>query len=357
MNSPLVSVVIASYNHAPFIEDCLRSALAQTVPGGLEIVVTDDGSVDGTAQRVAQLAAEQASQPAVPQIHLHTFANNLGACAAMNDAIARARGRYIAVLNSDDQFLPDKLHRQVQFLEQYPAIGAVFGWPRFVDEQGQAFDDAAHKDHAVFHQANRNRHQWLRHFFDEGNALCHPTVMLRRAVYERVGLYDPRLAQVPDLDMWIRVCMQFDIHVLPEPLTVFRIRDQQQNASAARPEVVVRDAWERARVLRHYLRLTAADFARVFPDLACQDSATDSAQAQALARYALTRPYPFWHRFALDAWFDSLPDGNAAVPVDPQAHRQFIAATGATDLHRIYPNLQAGTTSHANASTPVSESP
>ncbi len=331
--SPLVSVVIASYNHAPFVQQCLHSVLAQDLPN-LEIVVTDDGSQDNTAELVAQMAAQAGRTP----IHLHRFAQNRGACLALNDAIGRARGAFIAVLNSDDYFLPGKLQRQLDFLQQQPQLGAVFGWPAFVDERGAAFLDAAHKDHAVFHQPNRSRQQWLRHFFDHGNALCHPTVMLRREVYDTVGLYDPRLAQVPDLDQWIRVCMRFDIHVLPEAMTAFRIRDQLQNASAARPEVVIRDAWERGRILRHYLRLSATELEQVFPEFAGQSGTP----AEKLARYALTLPYPFFQRFALDAWFDALPDGLASAPEalarDPAAWRRFISATGAHDLHRIYPS-------------------
>jgi glycosyltransferase involved in cell wall biosynthesis len=334
--APLISVVIASYNHAPFIQNCLSSVLAQDIDE-LEILVTDDGSQDNTAALVAVMATDQATRPASPQIHLRTFAQNQGACAAMNDAIRRARARFIAVLNSDDQFLPGKLLKQLAFMAQHPEVGAVFGWPTFIDEQGQPFADASHKDHDVFHQSNRSRQQWLRHFFDHGNALCHPTVMLRREVYDTVGLYDPRLAQVPDLDQWIRVCMHFDIHVLPEPLTAFRIRDQQQNASAARPEVVIRDAWERARILRHYLKLAPADLAQAFPEFAAQSGTP----AEQLARHALTLPYPFFHRFALDAWFDALPDGGkpgqAPPPPDPTAWRRFIVATGTHDLHRLYP--------------------
>ena len=341
----LISVVIASFNHAPFVQSCLRSVLQQGIDN-LEILVTDDGSQDATAQLVAQLATQQAAKPASPQIHLQAFAQNQGACAAMNDAIGRARGKYIAVLNSDDQFLPGKLQRQVAFLQQHPAVGAVFGWPAFIDEHGAPFADDSHKDHAVFHQPNRPRQQWLRHFFDHGNALCHPTAMLRREVYDTVGLYDPRLAQVPDLDQWIRVCMHFDIHVLPEPLTAFRIRDQQQNASAARPEVIIRDAWERARILRHYLTLPADHFAQVFPELVNQIGT----QTERLANYALSLPYPFYHRFALDAWFDALPDGQfmqSTQLADPTAWQRFIAATATVDLHRLMqPPTQGGRTSH-----------
>ena len=336
-SGPLVSVVVASYNHAPFVADCLRSALSQGIDP-LEIIVTDDGSTDSTAEQIAALAN--------PRIHLHRFAQNRGACVALNDAIRRSRGRYIAVLNSDDLFLPGKLRRQLQHLQQNPRVGAVFGWPAFINEQGQPFDDPSHKDHAVFHQPNRSRHQWLRHFFDQGNALCHPTALIRREVYQTVGLYDPRLAQVPDLDQWIRVCMRYDIHVLPEPLTAFRIRSQQQNASAARPEVVRRDAWERACTLRHYLQLPPAQLLQIFPEFAAGHPASLTEQ---LARHALGLDTPFHQRFALDAWFQALPPGGhldhhdrasqAARQLahsDPTAWQRFIAASGATDPHRIH---------------------
>ena len=335
-SEPLVSVVVASYNHAHFVADCLRSALSQGIDP-LEIIVTDDGSTDSTAEQIAALAN--------PRIHLHRFAQNRGACVALNDAIRRSRGRYIAVLNSDDLFLPGKLRRQIDFLEHNPQVGAVFGWPSFIDEQGQPFHDPAHKDHAVFHQPNRGRHQWLRHFFDQGNALCHPTALIRREVYQTAGLYDPRLAQVPDLDQWIRVCMRYDIHVLPEPLTAFRIRSQQQNASAARPEVVRRDAWERACTLRHYLQLPPAQLLQIFPEFADHPASL----TEQLARHALGLGTPFHQRFALDAWFQALPPGGhldhhdrasqAARQLahsDPTAWQRFIAASGATDPHRIH---------------------
>ncbi len=325
---PLISVVIASFNHASYVQDSVRSVLAQNEPS-LEIVITDDGSTDATVQQIQALEH--------PCIQLNVFPENRGACAALNDAIGRSRGRYIAILNSDDLFLPGKLRKQLTYLEQHPPIAAVFGLPAFINEQGEPYSDPSHKDSQVFKAANRPRHQWLRHFFELGNALCHPTVMIRRTAYNTVGLYDPRLAQVPDLDQWIRLCMDHEIHVLHEPLTAFRIRDQQQNASAARPEVVIRDAWERAYILRHYLRLSEANLLKVFPEFAHQSGTV----AEKLAQHALKRDYPFFHRFALDAWFNELPDGTSpshpGASPDPTACRRFITAVGAHDLHRIYP--------------------
>lgn len=329
---PLVSVVIASYNHAPFVQASIESALRQEGVASLEVIVTDDGSTDGTPARVAEMSDTRVS--------LRTFSENRGACVALNDAIRRAQGKFIAVLNSDDLFMPGKLQRQIAYLDRHPEVAAVFAWPTLIDDQGNSFSDAAHKDFSVFRQANRPRHQWLRHFFDHGNALCHPTALLRREVYVDVGLYDPRLAQVPDLDMWIRLSLAHDIHVIQEPLLAFRIRAAGQNASAGNPANIRRDAWERAYLLRHYLRLNEADRSAVFPEL----TNLTGGWAERLARYALNFDAPFYLRFALDAWYGALPDGGrlgtaAETPqeaADPTAWRRLLAANGAADPHRLY---------------------
>lgn len=320
MNStPLVSVVIASYNHAAYVQDCIGSVLSQTLQD-FEIVITDDGSTDDTVARIRALNDSR--------IRLEVLPQNAGACIAFNKAIRRARGRYIAILNSDDCFLPHKLRQQVDFLQAHPQIGAVFAYPQLINETGDPFADAGHKDFSVFQVENRDRYGWLRHFFDKGNCLCHPSVLIRRECYEQVGLLDARLAQVPDLDFWIRLTCRFEIHVLPETLLSFRIREQQQNASAGRPEVIVRDLWERQRILRHYLGWDPDTFAAVFPEYRQQlgEHTTD----QLLARHALSLGTPFHIGFGLDTWFAILqPDGSGPQYLD------FIGHTGGLDLHHV----------------------
>ena len=327
---PLVSVVVASYKHQDYVQACLQSVLSQDFQD-FEIVITDDGSTDHT---VAQIQAIQDKR-----IHLKVLPQNSGACIALNDAILRSRGKFVAVLNSDDFFLPGKLSKQMVFLQAHPDVGAVFGLPSFVNEKGQVVEVPAHRDNDAFKATHKNRHQWLRYFFDEGNALCHPTVLIRRELYQQLGLYDPRLAQVPDLDMWIRVATRTQIAVLPQALTAFRVRDGMMNASAGRPEVIVRDAWERAHILRHYLGMSDPELKQIFPEF----SAHAEPLATQLAKYALGKPYPFFHRFALDAWFNSLP--SAQLPQSmlqlqttrPSAWQEFIQQTGLFDLHKIQP--------------------
>jgi glycosyltransferase involved in cell wall biosynthesis len=133
--TPKISVVMASYNHAAFVRQAVESALNQSFTD-LEVVITDDGSRDGTADVIRGLTD--------PRIRLEVLPENRGACLAVNGALARARGDYVAVLNSDDFFLPGKLERQAAFLEAHPEIGAVFGQPHFVDERGRPFANPSH---------------------------------------------------------------------------------------------------------------------------------------------------------------------------------------------------------------------
>lgn len=321
---PRVSVIVASYNHASYIKAAIQSVLNQTWQD-FEIIITDDGSVDETPSLVLELKD--------PRINLSVFDENRGACIAMNACISRARGEYIAVLNSDDLFAPDKLERQVAYLDQNPTIGGVFSWPSLIDERGKEFLDESHKDYLVFDVQNRSRADWLHHFFYHGNCLCHPTLMIRRACYDRIGCYDERLAQVPDLDFWIRLCSECDIHVVTERLTFFRIRDHLQNASAARIDVQIRDLWERQKLYFHYLSLNEGLFKEVF----CKDidrlGINGVSLPIKLALLAIDAGSPHHQAFALDLLFNVLGDKKNGR--NELAASEFIRLTAACDLRGL----------------------
>lgn len=278
---PKVSVVMASYNHGPFVGEAIRSVLSQSFTD-LELVITDDGSRDDTA-KVARGFVDS-------RIKFHAFEQNRGACVAMNDAIRRSSGQYVAVLNSDDYFLPGKLGRQVAFLDAHPKTGAVFGLPRFVDETGRALSKRRHSFSGVFTAENRTRREWLRRFFSHGNCLCHPTVMLRRSCYDVIGLFDPLLMQLPDLDMWVRLCLGYEIHILPEELTAFRVLGSEGNVSAPALENRARAAWEHAYVLKHYAAIPDAELRDVFSDISTFSSSTNPKIELALEAVRAERP-------------------------------------------------------------------
>jgi glycosyltransferase involved in cell wall biosynthesis len=234
---PRVSVVVPCYNHEPFVVSAINSVLDQTMPD-FELIVVDDGSADGSMRAVASLSD--------PRLRVYCLDQNQGAAACLNFAIQQARSEFVAVLNSDDMWEPHKLERQLEVFEERPEIGAVFTGARFIDESGLPLPpERVPRWNDVFRQPNRTRAQWLRYFFENGNALCHPSVLIRRAFYAEHGLYDNRMRQLPDLDRWITLVKHYPVVVLgDEDLVRFRLLASEQNASSSSRANVVRGLHE-----------------------------------------------------------------------------------------------------------------
>jgi glycosyltransferase involved in cell wall biosynthesis len=312
--NPQVSIVVKSYNHAAYVGETICSILDQSFQD-FEIVVTDDGSTDGTPDVVRSFADSR--------IRLDVFAKNRGISAAMNACIARANGEFIAILNSDDFALPGRLQRQVDFLRENPDVAGVFGLPRTVDEHGEPI--ANFVDFTVpFSLPDLSRTMVLRQFFFHCNFLCAPTAMIRRAAYAKVGSYDPRLTNLQDFDMWIRLCTDHEIHVLREELTAYRVRAGNRNMSAPRRDTLLRAEFEWSQILRHY-RAMRSEFLR---DIFASDLAANRLDAAGphefwLAELAFTSPHRAHQLFALQTMFEA-----ANCDAD---HRRLRDVMGAVD--------------------------
>lgn len=302
--SPAISIVIPSYNHEQFVGDTLTSVLNQSF-ADFEIVITDDGSTDGTVEAIREFSD--------PRIDLHLLKKNKGAVVALNSSIRRSRGEFICYLSSDDNFLPGKLERQINFLRKHRDVTATFGIPNFIDERGLplAIENQFNRDifHAPFNEHLVSREDWLRRFFLHGNCLCHPAMMIRRSAYDEIGLYDPRLANLPDFDMWVRLCMNHKIHVSAEEVTSMRIRDNSLNMSTPNSVHVIRANMEFFQILKHYNSLSREEIGRIFSDEIQKNSlAGIGNRAVLLAELALLSPRPFHKLFGLDTMFQHISE-------------------------------------------------
>ncbi len=220
---PTVSVIMPTYNHAAFVGQAIASVLAQR-DVDFELIISDDGSTDETRDVVAAIKDER----------ITFFPNtvNRGACVVTNELINHASGEFIALINSDDFWAEDdKLAYQVNILRENPKIGASFGRARFVDKAGEPMDKASFPTGSVFDQENRSQGLWLRRFFDLGNCICHPTMLIRKACYDELDLYSNRMRQLPDFEMWVRLVKRYDIHISDRTLINFRIMPGE-NASS-----------------------------------------------------------------------------------------------------------------------------
>jgi sugar O-acyltransferase (sialic acid O-acetyltransferase NeuD family) len=333
-HEPVVSVLMASFNHETYVAEAIQSALDQTLRD-LELVIVDDGSTDGTVGAIRSFHD--------PRIRFTSLDRNHGLAVAKRRALAMATGTYVAILNSDDAFLPDKLEKQVRVLQDHPEMGAVFTGVEVIDETGCPFRREDHPYTEIFKQPNRSRAEWLRHFFYRGNCLCAPSVLMHRKRLLEIGYLDRRFRQLADLDLWIRMCFRHPIHIHPEALTRFRARDGDANASAPTPEARVRDFWEYSRLLRHYLRIpNEEELIRIFPQAAGYiepDAPLDAdGIAYVVARLALDHGGQRWEYFALDALFELLDGDARAARIHERfefGYRELIELTGRSDVFRL----------------------
>lgn len=257
MFRPEVSVLIASYNHGKYIEKTIESVLQQTFTD-FEIVLTDDGSQDDTMERLAKIKDRR--------LRVFRFHENRGASEAYNHCLSKARGKYLANLSSDDLWLPEKLSLQVQFLRENPKVESVFSTAEIIDESNQVIRDNQEPYVRIFQQKNRTREEWLRFFFENGNCLCHPSVLTRRGLYEKTQVSETRFRQLPDFNLWVRICMDREIHILQNPLVQFRIFQNSSNASGINLNNQIRLENEMRVVFKHYLKMKDMETVeKVFP--------------------------------------------------------------------------------------------
>lgn len=199
---PLVSVVVPAYNAASTVERALASIWCQQVP--LEAIIVDDGSTDDTRRVVEQVGTTD--------MRLLSLEQNSGAAEARNRAIRLARGRYVAFLDADDEWLPGKLERQVEVLETCPGCSLVS-----CDVVVQWLDGRRTNYHDTVRVTEGNQ-AWKALL--RGNFIPTPTVMVRRADLLRLGGFNRSLPYAEDLDLWIRLALEGEVRVLPMPLAV-----------------------------------------------------------------------------------------------------------------------------------------
>jgi glycosyltransferase involved in cell wall biosynthesis len=196
---PLVSIVIPTYNRAASLVRALDSVLAQTYPAW-EVLIVDDASTDDTAGRIAPYLGDR--------VALHRRPRNGGATAARNAGIALARGAYVAFLDSDDEWLPEKLARQVALFQAGPPdLGLVYaGLWQLVDGRPPVAVPPRQRGRVYDALRWRNR---------IGTA---SGVMVRRDLLRALGGFDERLSACEDWDLWLRIARDWQVDAIEEPL-------------------------------------------------------------------------------------------------------------------------------------------
>ena len=214
---PLVSVIIPVYNGETYVADAIRSALGQTYQA-LECVVIDDGSTDGTVSRVREFGE------AVRLVEKE----NAGVSSARNAGAAIARGEYLAFLDSDDVWLPDKIEAQIELFQEQPDLGLTYTGYWIVDEALQHIrvvgvpdpDDAVRNVVAL----------------EPPGIHIALTGVMPASIFQGLGGFDERLSTSADLDLACRIATRHEVHGVAKPHAQYRQHSGQMRHDTGRME-------------------------------------------------------------------------------------------------------------------------
>ena len=214
MNRKPVSIVIPTYNRSEFLKESIASVLDQTCRD-FELIIVDDGSTDNTLEI---LSAYKNSIVTIAGKHE-------GPSAARNRGIRAASGEFIAFLDSDDLWMPDKLLKQMDFFRSNPGAMVCQTEEIWIRNGTRVNSRKIHKKYSG----------WI---FEKCLPLCivsPSAVMIHREVFNNIGLFDESLPACEDYDLWLRIAPHYPIHLIDEPLVVKRgghIDQQSRTVSA-----------------------------------------------------------------------------------------------------------------------------
>jgi glycosyltransferase involved in cell wall biosynthesis len=213
MGKPEISVIIPLYNHENYIERTIQSVLEQSFQD-FEIVIVDDGSTDNSVALVKEIEDSR--------IRLYCQENH-GAPNTLNTGITHARGRYVAILNSDDIFAKERLEKCYQLIEADPAIDIVCTGVQCIDDSDQALHQI--RSAPLYHNRGKRSHEDqvvpLDLFAD--NFLISPSnIFCSISLVNRISPFR-ELRYCHDWDFFLRTSFESHLRLLPEPLLEYRI--------------------------------------------------------------------------------------------------------------------------------------
>lgn len=206
MSEPLVSIITPIYNGERYLLEAIESALAQTYQN-FELLLVNDGSTDSSAEII---------RPFLKDLRIiYIEQKNAGVAAARNTAIKQAKGKYIGFLDQDDLWLNNKLEVQIAALEQDGSIALVHSRQDCIDVHGNKID-----------------YDWItgvsgycfRDMFKR-NRIAVLTVLIRKTIIDKIGLFNEQLPGADDYEMWLRVTLKYPIKYIDQSLVFYRFHD------------------------------------------------------------------------------------------------------------------------------------
>ena len=204
MKNPKVTVLMSVYNGEKYLQEAIDSILGQTFKD-FEFLIINDGSTDKTGEILKSYND--------PRIKIINNEKNIGLTKSLNIGLRIAKGEYIARQDADDISMPERLEKEVEFLEQNRNVGLVGTDYLFINEKGKVIH--------IVKCLNGSRE--LKAKLLEGNQFGHGSVMLRRECIDKVGVYREEFKFAQDYDFCLRIAEMYDVANISEPLYKWRI--------------------------------------------------------------------------------------------------------------------------------------
>jgi len=227
----LISVIIPVYNGEKTIRETIESVLNQTF-SDFELIVINDGSQDLTLDIIANIEDTRLKIFSYP---------NAGQAVSRNRGFSHASGEFIAFLDADDLWIPDKLESQLKALQEHPNAAVAYSWTNFIDEMG----------HYLCNSSNRTvngdayAELLLYNFLDSGS-----NPLIRRQALAQVGGFDKELVPAEDWDMYLRLAARYHFVAVPLPQILYRVSTNSQSTNVSKLEavsvMVLEQAYKRA---------------------------------------------------------------------------------------------------------------
>jgi glycosyltransferase involved in cell wall biosynthesis len=239
---PKVSVIIPTHNRERYLRRAIQSVLEQSFQD-FEIIIVDDASSDDTPQMVQTIGE--------PRIRYFRHDNNRGEAGSRNTGVQNAVGEYIAFLDDDDAWLPQKLARQVYLLDNTPLqVGAVYTSFLMIDWETAR----------VLGKWKAEKRGNIYSDLSEQNWIGIPsTVLLRRQCFEKVGLFDETVEFGLDYDMWVRVARLYEFEIVEEPMVHRALNHERLSKNH---ELVLKGAESKLRKYAEYFSLNRKAYSR-----------------------------------------------------------------------------------------------
>lgn len=251
---PLVSVLLTSYNHLPYLAPCVEGLLAQTLTD-FEVLVLDDGSTDGSRDWLRERLGGD------PRVRFAFSDANLGTYGALNHGLDSSSGEFVAVLNDDDVWMPAKLERQVAALRANPRAALSHTDGHFIDGQGARIEGEP-----LNFPYPRTPSGDVYALLIERNRIIASSALFRRSVVDEAGRFDAEFYGCGDWHMWLRIAERYEVEFVDEPLTRYRVHGANACLDA---EKMNRDG----RIIREWLTTRqSALAARLRSDRALRDA-------------------------------------------------------------------------------------